>query len=177
LLARLADSNNEQFGQAYFKASRRIRDVINGLRPDTLEHFGLKVALKELWVESKAYARETSTHIESELEGGLFRYPQDVEINLFRIVQQALNNALKHAQADRIEILGRLEESWLELSVVDDGVGFDAKGQDLLALLVRRNYGILTMYERANSIGAGLKIESTPGKGTCITVRWQVNGG
>ena len=177
LLARLVDSNNEQFGQAYFKASRRIRDVINGLRPDTLEHFGLKVALKELWVESKAYARETSTHIESELEGGLFRYPQDVEINLFRIVQQALNNALKHAQADRIEILGRLEESWLELSVVDDGVGFDAKGQDLLALLVRRNYGILTMYERANSIGAGLKIESTPGKGTCITVRWQVNGG
>jgi signal transduction histidine kinase len=175
LLARLAGEDDEQFEQAYRQASRRIKDVINGLRPDTLEHFGLKVALNELWVESRAQARETSTLVEAELVGRSYRYPQDVEINLFRIVQQALNNALNHANAERIEIHGRLEERRVELSVEDNGLGFDARGQDLLGLLVKRNYGMLTMYERADLIGASLEIDSTPGKGTCITVRWQGN--
>jgi signal transduction histidine kinase len=176
LVARRSMDSDDQFKQAYYKASQHIRDAINGLRPDTLEHFGLKVALQELAVELNERARETDTLVEVEIEGGLFRYPQEVELNLFRIVQQAANNALKHGRARRIKIHGRLEGQAIELAIEDDGSGFDANQLDLLGLLLKRHYGMLAMHERANLIGAGLEIDSSPGQGTRLRILWRANG-
>jgi signal transduction histidine kinase len=106
------------------------------------------------------------------------RYDSHVEQYLFRIIHQAAENALRHAQARTIYILGSLESERIHLEVVDDGQGFVIEERPNLAvLLAEAHYGLAGMYERAALIGAALNIQSTPGKGSCIAVTWQPDGG
>jgi signal transduction histidine kinase len=85
---------------------------------------------------------------------------------VFRIAQEALHNALRHAQAARIEVRLQSGAGGLRLSVSDDGVGFDP------AQVRSRHLGLTTMAERARAAGGTLDIESAPGTGT--TVRLEV---
>ena len=104
------------------------------------------------------------------------RYPDDVELHLYRIVQQACQNVLKHAQAESITIEGGLEEEMVHLIIRDDGVSFlIGKYQNLSWFLMNKHYGLAGMYERAALIGATLKIHSTPYPGTKVEVTWQRN--
>jgi two-component system sensor histidine kinase DegS len=102
------------------------------------------------------------------------RYPPDVELHLFRIVQQACQNALKHSQAQCIYLRGELDHGRVELVVEDDGVGFMAgEHLDLARLLANKHFGLAGMHERAALIGAKMQIDSTPGKGTRVRVIWK----
>lgn len=137
-----------------------IRRLSFYISPNMLEHIGLTATLE--W-----YCREFSIltgitcRFESEFnEKGL---TEEIRIDLFRICQEALMNTLNHAQAShvtvRVEDLGRQ----LQLTVMDDGLGFDVKKE-------QRKPGMTRMRERAASINAQLSIGSVPGKGTTITV-------
>jgi signal transduction histidine kinase len=102
------------------------------------------------------------------------RYSPKVEEHLFRIVQQACENALRHANARSIQVHGTLESRGLSLSVEDDGKGFQYVGAlDLNDLLRQGHYGLVGMHERAALIDAALEIESTPGRGTRVRVTWE----
>jgi two-component system sensor histidine kinase DegS len=104
------------------------------------------------------------------------RYPPEVELHLFRIVQQACQNAIQHAEAGLICIHGQFEPDKVELLVGDDGKGF-TMGEDsrLSWLLANHHYGLATMHERAALIGACIQISSSPGQGTQIRVVWEKN--
>ncbi len=160
---------------AYDAVTARLRRTISGLRPAMLQ-YGLYAALSEL-VDELSEHTGGDPAILSELLPSDARYADTVEQHLFRIVQQAVENALKHAQAETIYISGTLSSEKVELSIEDDGIGLPAeKPLDLAGLLASKHFGLAGMYERAELIEADLHIESTPGNGTCVTVFWTAPG-
>jgi two-component system NarL family sensor kinase len=92
-------------------------------------------------------------------------------IALFRIVQEALNNAMKHAKSTEIEIAFQRNEDHSILVVSDNGCGFDVRRRRVLG---PQGLGLTTMRERAEAIGATLAIESKPGKGTRVEIKTSV---
>jgi PAS domain S-box-containing protein len=141
-----------------------LRHVMVSLRPPGLDELGLMAAIKE-------HARRVSqrSDIKLSLQGAdpRPRLPSAFEIALFRIVQEALNNTVKHAQASEVAITLEASTGLLTLCVADNGQGFDSgrrpgRGIDRM--------GMSTMRERAEAIGASLHVETALGQGTRITV-------
>jgi signal transduction histidine kinase len=92
--------------------------------------------------------------------------PADVQVAIYRICQEALNNVAKHAGASKVEIYLKHEDSAIELSIRDDGQGFDPERT------TSGHYGLSMMHERAEGVGARLSITSQPGHGTELLIRW-----
>jgi len=162
--------SSPQFDQAYQSATDRIRQIVNGLRPAML-NYGLRPALDELADETLTLGTGTVIHLE--VPPTEVRYPAMIELHLFRIVQQACQNALQHAEAKTIRILGSLELEQVNLTVEDDGKGFTTGDQlDLAALLANKHFGLAGMHERAALIGARMTIVSAPAHGTRVQVTW-----
>ena len=101
-----------------------------------------------------------------ETQGGSRKLPPDVQISLYRIAQEALNNIVKHAKATQAVVTLHLEES-VRLSIEDNGCGFDP------AQVPPDHLGIRIMRERAEMIGADLSVYSEPGEGTQISLTWK----
>jgi signal transduction histidine kinase len=172
LLATSADNlkTSRGFDESYQKIVAYLREVIHNLRPAMLT-YGLRPALEEL-VDELLERTDDSIEILLDFQGSEARYDSQVEQHLFRILQQACENAIQHAQAKTILIRGELEQEHLSISVTDDGVGFAGNSLTLDHLLIQRHYGLVGMYERAALIGAELKIDSAPGVGTQVNVNW-----
>ena len=98
------------------------------------------------------------------------RLPSEVETALYRIAQEALNNVAKHSGARRVEVILERRSDCVLLVVEDDGVGFEQPANRVAG----GGFGLVGMRERAALVGAGLQVESTPGKGTSIIVRMPV---
>ncbi len=162
--------SSSQFEEAYQSATGRIREIINGLRP-TMMIYGLRPALEEL--ADEAMAPGTGIILEVDSPVGEVRYDPMTELHLFRIIQQACQNALQHAEAKTIRITGYLKPEEVDLAVEDNGRGFEAGVPlDLAVLLANKHFGLAGMYERAALIKAKMSIESTPGHGTHVRVIW-----
>ena len=143
-----------QFEEAYDKLAHRLREIVNDLRPPMIQ-FGLLPAFEELADHLMEQSRERFI-VQVCMEEGDTRYPSSLEAHIFQIVQEACENVLKHARAKTLTISGRLEEREIEVSVADDGLGFElGDGLDLEALLANRHFGLAGMAERAQLIGAG----------------------
>jgi two-component system, NarL family, sensor kinase len=138
------------------------RSAIGGLRPPVLDDLGLAGGLASL-------ARSTP-QIETEVELADCRLPEHVEIALYRIAQECLQNILKHARASsatlRFDVLG--ED--VRLEVADDGIGFDTSAAAESDHDVMHGYGMQSMVERAELVGGRLQVRSRPGEGTTVTV-------
>lgn len=159
------------FDQAYQSATGHIRSIINSLRPATL-NYGLRLALDEL-ADELPEITGSNVEIHVDMPSSQLRYPPQVELHLFRIAQQACQNALQHAQASHVRISGRLEEGAIELKVEDNGQGMESsRAMDLAWLLANRHFGLAGMYERSALIGARLQFDSAPGSGTRVSVSW-----
>jgi signal transduction histidine kinase len=145
-------------------AMDELRSVVFELRPASLEAEGLAQALRK---HVDVLRRVTGREIELRVASPPSLRPAAAE-QVFRIAQEALQNALRHAGAERIEV--RLQDGGgrLALSVADDGSGFDAAAPGLRG----RRLGLTSMEERAAELGGRLAIESSPGHGT--TVRLEV---
>jgi PAS domain S-box-containing protein len=142
-----------------------IRHVLTELRPPMLDDQGLLPALD--WYAREISARTGVAVAVRNLESAERPTPE-VEIALFRIAQEALNNVVKHAQASRVEIaFGRFGSEYV-MSVQDDGVGFDATEEREAQ---HAGLGIVTMRERSQAIGGGFEVQTLPGSGTRLTVR------
>jgi signal transduction histidine kinase/ligand-binding sensor domain-containing protein len=92
----------------------------------------------------------------------------DVDLQLFRIAQEAVTNAVRHGRPTRIDIRVSYDERQVALTIADDGCGFDAQAQTSTPSQDREHFGLVTMRERAEHVGGGLRIESAPGTGTTV---------
>jgi len=145
--------------------SAALESLMSELRPPMLDDYGLLPALE--WY-GEAFSRRTGIETRVTAEGRDGRLPVEREIALFRVAQEALANAARHAQPRRIDISLRRVDGYTLMSVADDGAGFD-----LARLASGRGtsrFGMLSMRERAQAIGGRLEVESAPGCGTRITV-------
>jgi signal transduction histidine kinase len=147
-------------------AQAEMRTLLMELRPTALMEADLETLLGHL---TKAVAARADMEVDLDLEA-IPPLPPDVKIALYRIAQEAVNNVAKHARADRISVCLRTPDDTGEavcVRVRDDGQGF-RPGE-----VAGDHFGLQTMRERAEAIGATIAIESEPGAGTTLTVRWE----
>ena len=139
------------------------RDLMAELRPPALDDYGLVAALR-----SFAQAQAERLGVSLEVHGAdLSRCPSPfVETALFRIAQEAVLNAAKHSSATHVLISVIEQETSVCLSVTDDGRGFDPSAVDRGS----SHWGLSNMRERAQAIGAILRIDAAVGRGTKVTV-------
>ncbi len=142
-----------------------VRGLMAQLRPPVLDDYGVATALR--WYVDQVCAR-SGIDGSFRLAGSERRFPPDVEIALFRIVQGALTNVVRHAQARIVRVSMDTTASPLTIVVADDGRGFVP--EETRADLGSPHWGLVTMRERAQAIGARCTIESSPGAGTRVTV-------
>jgi len=143
----------------------QVRDLALDLHPSVLDDVGLAAALE--WLCARQGER-SGLAIEVRGERPLPRLTREAEAALFRIVQEAISNTLKHAGARSIVVALRHDPNQLEISVQDDGCGFDSERVERTQ---RTSLGIISMRERAELIGAAFDIRSRPGEGTRVVVR------
>jgi signal transduction histidine kinase len=158
-LIRARNEDSLQLIESTFKA---VQNVMYDLRPPMLDEYGLVAPLQ--WY-AKQFAERTGIRVEIRgVEG--WRCGPEVEIALFRIAQEALNNVARHSEAKnvRIELRDTAEEA--VLTVEDDGVGLDPERDRLEKV----GYGLITMRERAEAVGGTFETSSEKGRGVRITV-------
>jgi len=141
------------------------RDISYNLMPSVLEDFGLSPAL-QLFCET--FAGRLKVKVSYQAHGINGRFDRALEVNLYRIAQEALTNVVKHAEADSIDVQLLGNEQGVRMSIEDDGKGFSPSMPR--APKSEGGMGILSIRERAAVFGGTLTIESTPGKGTTILV-------
>jgi len=144
-----------------------LRRLTRALRPIYLEDLGLVTALEMLAHEMNG---NDSLKVKFQRTGQERRLASEVELVLYRIAQEALNNVVHHAQASDATLHITYEEEKVELEVSDNGIGFQIPNSPT-DFAPSGHFGLLGMHERAELIGARLKIESTLGGGTRLVVR------
>ena len=144
------------------ETSAQVRNIMAELHPPGLEDYGLIAALRAYTRSSRIAPGPDIAVLGEEAQPRLARV---VEMGFFRIAQEALTNALKHARARRIEVSLVAEPHRVALTISDDGDGIDAE-----PAVARRSWGLTIMRERAESLGADLVVSSTRGRGTRVTV-------
>lgn len=145
--------------------SDAIRNVMAELRPAVLDDYGLAAALRGYGEKLMHRAGITVDVVDIMPER---RLPQDVEIALFRIAQEALTNISKHAHATGVTITLTASGKSVQMKIEDNGQGFDTRHVD--AFRQHGHWGLLTMRERAEGIGGHCSVSSIPGQGTIVTV-------
>jgi signal transduction histidine kinase len=139
----------------------KLRGLISELRPAALDEIGLSAALESLAQRLGTRVGvdvRTDISLGKGLDDGKAR-DRELENAIYRVAQEALNNAARHGRAERVEISLRERDGWLELVVDDDGVGFDPGTRS-------RGFGLRGMEERVALLGGTLDISSRPGAGT-----------
>ncbi|MGD2143811.1 MAG: GAF domain-containing protein [Anaerolineae bacterium] len=145
---------------------RRVRRFSQDLRPSILDDLGLLPTLEELTADLN---RQDGLHVEFSVEGEERRLSSEVELTLFRIAQEALNNVRKHADATRLVITVGLTDSGVTMTVEDNGRGFNPPTlMDHPA--AAGNLGLIGMHERARLLGGSLTVDSERGRGTRVVV-------
>ncbi|GAB4420436.1 MAG: hypothetical protein Kow00106_17000 [Anaerolineae bacterium] len=146
-----------------------LRRIVRALRPVYLEELGLVPALQML---ARDLGEDGKTTIHFEKTGTPQRLTPEHEIALYRIAQEALNNAWRHSGAGHIWLKVQFAERLVTISVRDNGRGFSLEHQaETGSPGTTKHFGIMGMYERAALIGARLHIQSEPGTGTTVTVQ------
>jgi signal transduction histidine kinase len=141
------------------ETEQQVRLVVHGLRPPALDILGLNLALEDLCYE---FARRTKLVVDyAGADAPVL--PGAITINLYRILQEALTNVAKHAQASHVWVTLHCDSDRVTLSVEDDGRGFDP-GSKLFGQ--PGGVGLLGMRERLALLGGSLEIEAQPGRGT-----------
>ncbi len=138
----------------------QLKELGRRLRPPTLDQLGLGRAIEQL---ANEHQERTGMKVHLDLESSLPRLPEAAEIALYRIAQEGLTNAAKHAAAKDVWVELRATDAAVELILRDNGGGFDPQVRSA-------GLGLLGMRERASMLGADLKISSARNQGTVISV-------
>lgn len=154
------------------QALAEVREISHGLRPSAIEQVGLTHAIQ--WMIDQV-SQTTDTRFSAELDNVDRLLTPDMEINLFRIAQEAINNVLKHAGASQVIITLKREEDQIALSVFDDGKGFDPD-EHRNGNGSRPAFGLTGLKERADLLGGTIHIHSAPAKGTRLSLAVPLGG-
>jgi signal transduction histidine kinase len=139
-------------------ASVEVRRIAHNMMPEMLISYGLVEALKSFFAGINASGQ---LHVEFQYYGKNARLPENIELSIYRIIQEVINNVIKHAQADEAIVQINWHDQLVVVTVEDDGVGFDlneAQGKG--------GIGLKNLESRVDLLGSQLTIESAPGKGT-----------
>jgi signal transduction histidine kinase/ligand-binding sensor domain-containing protein len=145
----------------------QARDIARGLRPPLLDDVGLVPALED---HLRAASRRSGVRIDFEAAPGVASVPPSLNTTVFRVVQEAVSNALRHADARTIRVVLRDESDALHLEIEDDGIGFDTVAA-LQHFRRGERLGLLGMSERVRAAGGKIDLRSRPGNGCRISVR------
>lgn len=152
-----------EMGKAADDAYLDVREAILGLRVSSSRSGGLAEALYG-YIEK--FSRQSGVAAQLDVQGGEpLELPPRIEMQLVRVIQEALTNVRKHARASNTLVKLKRHDGLLSVSVEDDGQGFDSTRGEMLP---GGGYGIATMRERVSGIGGRLAIESAPGNGTIV---------
>ncbi|GMR10818.1 MAG: hypothetical protein BMS9Abin28_1642 [Anaerolineae bacterium] len=168
--ADLDKSNPEQAAQLNSlhrevnRAVNEVRRLTRALRPIYLEDLGLTTAVEML---ADDLQRDRQIPVEVRIEGDVRRLSGEVELAIYRIIQEALSNIVRHSEAGTVAILLSFRNGDIQAEVRDDGVGFDGPSK-ASTLAANGKFGLMGMHERADLIGAELSIKSEPGGGTQV---------
>ncbi len=157
----------EELRQLTRGALAEMRTLLVELRPNALTDIPFPDLLRQL---AEATIGRARLPVELRVDG-TEALPPDVQVALYRIVQEALNNAVKYARASQVTINLRMGAGSARISIIDNGVGFVP--EDVPA----NHFGLRIMRERAEAIGARVSVYSEPGQGTQISVGWTKAGG
>ena len=146
---------------------QQIRNLSLDLRPPLLDEMGLVSALKG-YLETQA--ERTGLEIEVRGDASCPGLAPEMEITAFRVAQEAVTNAIRHAAARKVTVSIRSLDGVLSILVEDDGKGFDVRGT-LQGPATGKYLGLLGMQERARMLGGELVIESSPGRGTRVRLQ------
>ena len=180
----MAEAKNtlEELRAEIRKCLTSVRQIIFDMRPMVLDDLGLPQAVEQL---IRLFGERGKLRGTFSLEGTYYPLPKHVEIAIFRIVQEALNNVVHHAKTDKVRVRMHYTDQALTVLIADDGVGFntnrvpeekeepDALDMETQRRLRGRHFGVIGMEERAKIIGATIQILSEPGKGTKVHLRVQ----
>jgi len=173
-LAALENAATLEVAQQYARDLRAItvpvaKDVsrlARGLHPQILDDLGFEAAVERLVAESRV---EHGKRVDLQFLGNGFEtLPKTHSIAAYRILQEALTNVAKHAEAHEVSVVIRLEEQMLHMLVEDDGVGFDPA---CVEASVDAGLGLYAVRERTSLLDGSVDVESEPGHGTRIAVR------
>jgi signal transduction histidine kinase len=149
----------QQLGNVLDEAMDVKRRVVEELRPSLLDHFGLATALR-------AYLESVSAKSGLECEATLVQeeeIPKDIAMGLFRVLQEALTNVVRHAAARKVRLELASDEHAYSLTLTDDGKGIDLTSPDF-----RWSHGLAGMRHRVRALGGRLALRSAPGQGTVL---------
>jgi signal transduction histidine kinase len=150
------------------KTLEELRRLSYDLRPAILDESGLIPTLR--WY-TEEYSKRTKVAVHLQTNGTQKRFSPKIEILLYRIVQEALTNVAKHAQAESVVLTLEKKDVHAHLYITDDGKGFEVKRYFSAPPMLRRGLGILGMKERVELAGGTFFIDSDPGQGTRISIK------
>jgi signal transduction histidine kinase len=166
LTSALRGDDAERLGNVVEQALERIdatiaglQNLITDLRPAALDELGVEPAIEGLAERVRATSGVAVT-LDIELAESS-RLEPAVESTIYRLVQEGLTNAVKHARPERVEVALREDESRVAVTIRDDGAGFRPDASS-------RGFGLVGMRERVELVGGTLQLESTPGGGTTV---------
>lgn len=147
-----------------------VREISYDLRPYMLDQFGLAKAIKSLLDK---IADASSLQVKTEIDDVSGLFPADVEMSIYRIVQESLNNILKHAAATEVMVVMRKSRSSVQLEIRDNGKGFEVSSAGSEG---RGGFGLIGISERVRLLGGTHAIRSAPGEGTAVSVTLECGG-
>ena len=156
----------EEISDATSQALEEVRQITHGLRPYQLNRLGLTQAIKAALNQVSSDSRMVFARRVDDVDK---IFDQDSEIHVYRIVQEAINNVIKHSSANEAAVVIKNRTETISISVRDNGCGFDV-GSLSSAEPKALGYGLTGMTERVRILGGTLTIDSRPGKGTSMTV-------
>lgn len=159
----------------YQQVINRLRNTIFALRSPMME-YGLSIAIEDYLDSFEDCNVHEGYQIFFDIPDSEARFDNTIETHLFRIVQQALENAIKHSKATKIIIRGEITDERVDISIEDNGTGIfkeDYPELNLEKFKLNKKYGIVGMIERAGLIGATLTVKANTNGGTILEVDWQ----
>jgi two-component system sensor histidine kinase DegS len=160
-----AEQKIAEIDQLIKEVIKEVRRVTFNLKPTVLGDYGLQAALN---VFIQEIGKLTDIKLEYHTSGEIERLPQKMENNIFRIIQEAINNAIKYSEAQTIKIDLVKSANNLMITVRDEGKGFDMKLIEARNMNIESGRGFFNMYERTEYVNGSLTINSEPGKGTSV---------
>jgi two-component system, NarL family, sensor histidine kinase DegS len=151
---------------------KEVRKVTFNLRPTVLGDYGLQAGLN---VFIQEIGKLTGIELHYRTSGSISRLPQKVENNIFRIIQEAINNAIKYSEADKITVSLKQIENELVITVKDEGKGFNTEIAEARSSDLESGRGFFNMNERTEYVNGNLEIHSEPGLGTTVRLTVPVN--
>lgn len=150
----------QQISEGATNVLKLVRSLSHNLRPPELDRLGLTETIRSMLTNVREVSGKVLQAEVDEIDGLI---PKENEINVIRILQEALSNIQKHSDAIEVTVLIKTEERTIKIEIIDNGIGFSSES-------VRHGIGLAGISERVRILGGSLSIRSNPGEGTALSI-------